>query len=87
MSTPSIPKPSAEDRLAALQRAIAFQQRGNLVAAEQLYRAILDAEPDQFDALHLLGVIRLQQRRIVVRRFPVPAYYGSLFGWIAIARS
>ena len=64
MSTPSIPKPSAEDRLAALQRAIAFQQRGNLVAAEQLYRAILDAEPDQFDALHLLGVIRLQQRRI-----------------------
>jgi protein O-GlcNAc transferase len=63
MSTPSIPKPSAEERLAALQRAIAFQQRGNLAAAEQLYRAILDAEPHQFDALHLLGVIRLQQRR------------------------
>jgi protein O-GlcNAc transferase len=63
MSTPSIPKPSAEERLAALQRAIAFQQRGNLAAAERLYRAILDAEPDQFDALHLLGVIRLQERR------------------------
>jgi protein O-GlcNAc transferase len=63
MSKPSIPKPSAEERLAALQRAIAFQQRGNLAAAEELYRAILDAEPDQFDALHLLGVIRLQQRR------------------------
>jgi protein O-GlcNAc transferase len=63
MSKPSIPKPSAEERLAALQRAIAFQQGGNLAGAEQLYRAILDAEPDQFDALHLLGVIRLQQRR------------------------
>jgi protein O-GlcNAc transferase len=63
MSKPSIPKPSAEERLAALQRAIAFQQGGNLAGAEQLYRAILDAQPDQFDALHLLGVIRLQQRR------------------------
>jgi predicted O-linked N-acetylglucosamine transferase (SPINDLY family) len=64
MSDPSIPKPSVEERRASLQRAIAFQQGGNLAGAEQLYRAILDVEPDQFDALHLLGVVRLQQRRV-----------------------
>jgi hypothetical protein len=44
-------------RVQALQRALAFHQRGNLAEAERLYLDILDTEPDQFDALHLLGVM------------------------------
>jgi tetratricopeptide (TPR) repeat protein len=42
--------------------AIAFQhhQGGRLQAAEQIYRQILQAEPNHVDAIHLLGVIARQ---------------------------
>jgi tetratricopeptide (TPR) repeat protein len=46
-----------------LQKAIALHQQGQLADAEGLYRQILASEPDHFDALHLLGVIRHQQGR------------------------
>src|SRR5258708_7909323 len=39
-----------------LARALGLHQAGQLAAAEQLYRQILQAEPSHFDALHLLGV-------------------------------
>src|SRR5208283_4841973 len=38
-------------------------QQGNLAYAEQVYRAILAADPRQADALHYLGVIAYQQGR------------------------
>ncbi len=47
----------------ALDEAISFHQQGNLGQAEAIYQAILKKKPDHFDALHLLGVIRLQQKR------------------------
>ena len=42
--------------------AIAFQHHraGRLQAAEELYREILAAQPDQPEALHFLGVIASQ---------------------------
>jgi tetratricopeptide (TPR) repeat protein len=40
--------------------AIQHHQAGRLQAAEQIYRQILSAEPNQADALHLLGVIAHQ---------------------------
>lgn len=46
-----------------LQQAKRLHQRGDLAAAEAAYRAILDGDPGQFDALHLLGVLRQQQGR------------------------
>jgi protein O-GlcNAc transferase len=46
-----------------LQQAVALHQRGRLAEAEPLYRAILKTTPDQFDALHMLGVIECQRRR------------------------
>jgi len=46
-----------------LQEAIALHQQGRLAEAEHRYRQILAGEPDHFDALHLLGVIRHQQGR------------------------
>ena len=37
--------------------AVREHQAGRLDAAEQIYRQVLEIEPEQFDALHLLGLI------------------------------
>ncbi|MET3131083.1 Flp pilus assembly protein TadD [Oxalobacteraceae bacterium GrIS 1.11] len=70
---------------AALQEAIALHQRGQLEQAAALYLAILEREPDNFDALHLLGVFALQSddaqaacdligRALTLRPRDVPAH-------------
>jgi tetratricopeptide (TPR) repeat protein len=46
---------------AELSRALDLHQRGQLAEAEQIYRSILEAEANHFDAAHLLGVIYLQR--------------------------
>ncbi|MCE9639220.1 MAG: tetratricopeptide repeat protein, partial [Betaproteobacteria bacterium] len=51
------------DLAATLARALALHQRGEVVEAEQLYQAILKAQPRNFHALHLSGVARAQQGR------------------------
>lgn len=48
----------------ALDRALYIHGSGNLGDAERLYRELLDEDPEQADALHYLGVIRLQSGRI-----------------------
>ena len=48
---------------ALLDRAIGQHQAGQLTEAERLYADILKTDPDDFDARHLLGVIRHQQGR------------------------
>ena len=45
----------------ALQSAMAHHQAGNLVQAETLYKQVLQAAPNQPDALHLLGLIAKQK--------------------------
>lgn len=40
-----------------------LHQRGRIVEAESVYRAILEAQPNQVDAMYLLGVALLQQRK------------------------
>ncbi len=42
-------------------QALALHRRGDFAAAEMLYRRLLDAEPGNAEALHLLGVIALQR--------------------------
>lgn len=49
---------------ATLQRALQHHERGALDAAAALYRQILQADPQHADALHLLGVLALQQGRL-----------------------
>ncbi|MFL6709717.1 MAG: tetratricopeptide repeat protein [Massilia sp.] len=44
-----------------LQRAVALHQQGRFDAASALYQQVLAADPRQFDALHLSGVIARQQ--------------------------
>lgn len=73
-----------------LARAVAHHQAGRLSEAAQGYHAVLEADPDQPDALHLLGVVALQSRqpepaveligRAIERDRRVPDYwdnYGS----------
>jgi tetratricopeptide (TPR) repeat protein len=45
---------------AALQEAVTLHQRGQLAAAEKAYNRVLKSFPNQFDALHLLGMLKLQ---------------------------
>jgi predicted O-linked N-acetylglucosamine transferase (SPINDLY family) len=45
------------DLASAFDRAVALHQAGRLPEAEELYRAILNVKPDDFDCLHLIGVI------------------------------
>jgi protein O-GlcNAc transferase len=44
-----------------LQRALKFQLCGDLIAAETIYQSILKADPNNADALHLLGMIAYQR--------------------------
>src|SRR5688572_7169831 len=46
----------------AFASAVQHHQAGQLQAAEQLYRQILAVDPNHAEALHLLGLIALQQR-------------------------
>ena len=53
-------KLSPQQAEAALQEALALHRQGQLAAAEKGYARILKSFPDQFDALHLLGLLKLQ---------------------------
>ncbi|HET7033940.1 MAG TPA: tetratricopeptide repeat protein [Casimicrobiaceae bacterium] len=54
-------RPSAAAIAAQFERAVAHHQRGDLVAAEAAYRELLAQVPWHFDALHLLGIARMQR--------------------------
>jgi tetratricopeptide (TPR) repeat protein len=58
--TTSDPSASAHE----FREGLARHQQGNLVAAERHYDAALKSQPDNFDALHMVGVIALQKGRI-----------------------
>ena len=50
-------------KMNSLTTAIELHQRGRIDEAERAYRDILNAEPNNTGASHLLGVIRHQQGR------------------------
>ncbi len=45
----------------ALRTAKRHHQAGNLAAAEKIYRQILDQEPNDSEALRLLGIVENQR--------------------------
>lgn len=47
-----------------LQKAFALHRKGDFTGAERLYHSVLQSVPDQFDALHLLGVLHAQTGRL-----------------------
>lgn len=61
MTAPArVPTP---DLTSLLQAAVQHHQAGNAAEAERLYRQVLAIEPEQADALHLLGVLAYQAGR------------------------
>lgn len=71
----------------ALEYASREHRDGNHDQAEAIYHAILQAEPGNADALHLLGIIRAQQSRFdeaidlirqAIASNPLPGYYANL---------
>ena len=48
----------------SLNEAVALQRQGQLREAEKIYSRVLKAVPDNFDALNLLGAVKLQQGQI-----------------------
>src|SRR5450432_3590613 len=44
----------------AIQQALDFHRQGKLPQAEKLYSDVLAVRPDYFEALHMLGLIKLQ---------------------------
>ena len=48
-----------------VQRALEFQRQGKLPQAEQLYSQVLAVRPDYFEALHMLGLVKLQRGDLV----------------------
>src|SRR5262245_12431115 len=63
MSLPPHQARSLPDLAAILRNAVALHQQGHLADAESLYLQALTVAPEQFDALQLLGAIRIQQGR------------------------
>lgn len=71
-----------------LATAVSLHQRNNLPEAARLYRQILDVEPSQPDALHLLGVVEHQSRRheeavrligaAIGQRKDIPLFHNNL---------
>src|SRR5690349_22764580 len=51
------------DPWAALEKAIAFQQQGELAQAENLYQRLLSAYPGHGVVTHLMGLLRAHQDR------------------------
>lgn len=54
----------SDSALPDLQKAFALHRKGDFAGAERLYLSVLKATPDQFDALHLLGVLQAQTGRL-----------------------
>jgi tetratricopeptide (TPR) repeat protein len=55
-----VPMSAADNIQKTLEQAVDVHQRGDFARAKLLYRAVLEQDPDQEHALHLLGVIAMQ---------------------------
>lgn len=85
----AVPSPAA-----GITQALAHYQEGRFADAETRCTAILAAEPEHFDALHLLGLVRHRQKRnaealqlvgAVLKRAPRSAEVSSNYGLIVAA--
>src|ERR1700687_4724967 len=52
-----------KQEISALPRAIALHKSGRLSEAEALYLSLLQKQPNNGDALHFLGMLRMHQGR------------------------
>ncbi len=73
---------------ALLERAVAGHRAGDLAAAETLYRRILEMQPDNPDALHLLGILATQSGRpgeaVPLLRRVTGQFPGTALYWFSL---
>jgi predicted TPR repeat methyltransferase len=85
---PSPTTMSGDSPAEMLSRAVALHQGGQLEAAEPLYRAALALQPHNGDALHLLGVLRYQQRdpaaAVPLIEAALEIIPGNIFAWTGL---
>ena len=84
----SVSRSSAKSNLQPLAAALEHHRAGRLAQAEKAYRQVLEATPDDADALHMLGVVAHQMRRseeaadligqAIARNPSVPAFHNNL---------
>ncbi len=55
--------PASSPLQAKLKQGVALHQNGKLADAERIFTEVLKQQPNNFDAMHLLGVIAVQSRR------------------------
>lgn len=70
--------------------ALAMHQNGRVEQAEGLYTQILEASPNHEEALHLLGVIKLQKKlyqqciKLITRALEIDPNFGAAYGNLAV---
>ncbi len=64
---PSLPLPQGKplDVPRTMHQALELHHQGRIAEAERLYAAVLAVRPDHFDALQMLGVIKLARGDLV----------------------
>ncbi|NTW99748.1 MAG: tetratricopeptide repeat protein, partial [Geobacteraceae bacterium] len=82
-----LPQSMVTDFVSEIQQALACLDKGQLFQAEEIFTAILEAQPDHSDALHMLGVIAYRreefQRAVEMMTRAIglnpanPAYYSD----------
>ncbi|MEB8535200.1 tetratricopeptide repeat protein, partial [Acidithiobacillus ferriphilus] len=95
IENPNPPQQRQVSLAEALQIAVAQHRQGAITAAEDLYQQILRVDPNQTDALHLLGIIRCQQGRLdeaepmlaqATQRMPDSSAYANSWGRLLLLR-
>src|SRR5208283_1161521 len=76
-----------------LTRAVALHQAGQLAQAQALYKQVLQTQPTNFDALHLLGLVACQMHdarrsaELITRAIAIKANYAPAHHNLGIALS
>jgi predicted O-linked N-acetylglucosamine transferase (SPINDLY family) len=65
MQSISLPKAQPFDIARTVHQALELHHQGRIAEAERLYSAVLAIRPDHFDALQMLGVIKLSRGELV----------------------
>ncbi len=64
MTTPPANRPIVSDQNARFHQALWFHHQGRLAEAERIYREIVQRQPHNASAVHMLGLVALQTQRL-----------------------